>query len=71
MWLWRGAFHDERGLRGGLSERRQEDVVFVEKHEVRDCNHYRFGAVKRLMSVDKNKEMKSAIRARTLSQDKV
>lgn len=46
-------------------------MVFAEKHEVRDCNHYRFGAVKRLTSVDKNKEMKSAIRARTLSQDKV
>lgn len=46
-------------------------MVFAEKHEVRDCNRYRFGAVKRLTSVDKNKEMKSAIRARTLSQDKV
>lgn len=33
-------------------------MVFVEKHEVRDCNYRRFGAVKRLMSGDKNKERK-------------
>lgn len=43
----------------------------MEQHEARDCNYHRFGAVKRLMSVDKYKEMKSAIRVRTLSQDRV
>lgn len=46
-------------------------MVFVEKNEVCDCNYHGFGAVKRLMSVDKNKEMKSPIRVRMLSQDKV
>lgn len=39
-------------------------MVFAGEHKVRDCNYYGFGAVKRLMSVDKNKEMKSAIRVR-------
>lgn len=54
-----------------MSESRREDVGFEEKHEVCDCNYGGFGAMNRLMGVDKNKATKSGIRVRMLIQDKV